>query len=117
MSLTKRSVGDVMIVSVTGEMTAGTGIGVLLKDTVRSLLQQGHRKLLIDLAGVPYMDTSGLGELVQSFATTENRGGSLKLMKPTRRIKDLLTITKLQSVFECCDSEADALAAFSSPAS
>jgi anti-sigma B factor antagonist len=112
MPLAERSLGDVVVVSVTGDLTATTGMGIQLRDTVRTLLQQGHRHLLLDLAATQHLDSTGLGELVHAFASTRNRGGALGLLHPTRRIKELLRITKLESVFECHDSEEDALAAF-----
>jgi anti-sigma B factor antagonist len=98
---------------VTGEIRLDKG-GVVLRDKVRSLLHQGRRHILIDLAHVPYMDSAGLGELVSSYVTAKNAGGSLRLVNVTKRLKDLLTITKLVTVFETYDTEAAALASFSS---
>jgi anti-sigma B factor antagonist len=112
MNIEERHSGDVTIMMVTGDITLGKGGDVLLKDKVRSLLQQGRLKLLIDLGGVSYLDSTGLGELVQAYATTKTKGGSLKLLRLTKRIKDLLAITKLATVFESFDSEADAIASF-----
>jgi anti-sigma B factor antagonist len=113
MQLEQRAVDDVVIVAVKGDITLNKGGDVALKDKVRSLIQQGHLKLLIDLSQVSYMDSAGLGELVQAYATTKNKGGSLKLLGLTKRLKDLLTITKLVTVFESFDREADAIASFS----
>jgi anti-sigma B factor antagonist len=113
MQLEEKTVGDVVIVAVTGDITLNKGGDVALKDKVRSLIQQGHKKLLIDLGGVSYMDSAGLGELIQAYATTKNKGGSLKLVRLTKRLKDLLTITKLVTVFESFDTEAAAIASFS----
>jgi anti-sigma B factor antagonist len=113
MQLEEKVVGDVVVVTVNGDITLGSG-GVGLRDKVRSLIDQGHKKLVLDLSGVSYMDSSGLGELVHVYATMKNKGGSLKLVGLTRRISDLLTITKLVTVFETYDSEASALASFSS---
>jgi anti-sigma B factor antagonist len=90
------------------------GGDVALRDKVRSLLHQGRRHLLIDLAQVSYVDSARLGELVSSYVTAKNAGGSLKLVNVTKRLKDLLTITKLVTVFETHDTEAAALASFSS---
>ena len=112
MQLEERSVGDIVIVGVKGDITLNKGSDVVLRDKVRSLIQQGHLKLLIDLSQVSYMDSAGLGELVQSYATTKNKGGSLKLLGLTKRLKDLLAITKLATVFESFDQEADAIASF-----
>ncbi len=84
----------------------------MLKDKVQSLLQQDRRQILIDLASVSYVDSAGLGELVQAYATTKNRGGALKLVNVTKRLKDLLVVTKLLTVFDTFDDEASALASF-----
>ena len=112
MQLEERVVGDVAVVKVTGDITLNKGGDVLLKDKVQSLLQQGQTKILIDLSGVPYVDSAGLGELVQAFATARNRGGSLKLLHVTKRLHDLLIVTKLLTVFDTFDNEADALKSF-----
>ena len=116
MQLEERSVGDIVIVAVKGDITLNKGSDVVLRDKVRSLIQQGRLKLIIDLGHVSYMDSAGLGELVQAYATTKNKGGSLKLLGLTKRLKDLLAITKLATVFESFDQEADAIASFSAPA-
>ena len=112
MELEQRIVGNVAIIKVTGDITLSKGGDVLLKDKVQSLLQQGHKHLLVDLSGVSYVDSAGLGELVQAYATTTNRGGALKLLNVTKRLRDLLVVTKLLTVFETFDSEAPALASF-----
>ena len=112
MELEQRIAGDVAIVKVTGDITLNKGGDVLLKDKVQSLLQQGHQRLLVDLSGVSHVDSAGLGELVQAYATTKTRGGALKLLNVTTRLRDLLVITKLLTVFEVFDSEASALASF-----
>lgn len=115
MKIEERAIGDVTVLTIGGDIRLGGG-DVLLKDKVRSLLQQGRLKLLIDLGAVTYMDSAGLGELVQAYATTKNNGGSLKLLGLTKRIADLLTITKLTTVFESFDTEANALASFGTSA-
>ena len=112
MQLEQRVVGEVVIVAVSGDITLNTGGEVMLKDKVRSLLEQGHKKLLLDLGRASYVDSAGLGELVHAHATAKNKGGSLKLVGVTKRLKDLLTITKLVTVFDTYDTEADALASF-----
>ena len=112
MEIEQRIAGDVAIIKVTGDITLDKGGDVLLKDKVQSLLQQGHTQVLIDLSGVPYVDSAGLGQLVQAYATTKNRGGVLKLMNVTKRLRDLLVVTKLLTVFEAFDDEASALASF-----
>jgi anti-sigma B factor antagonist len=112
MQLEERVVGDVAIVKVSGDITLNRGGDVLLKDKVQSLLQQGYTKLVLDLSSVPYVDSAGLGELVQAYATTRNRGGALKLHGITKRLQDLLIVTKLLTVFEVFDNEAEAVASF-----
>jgi anti-sigma B factor antagonist len=112
MQIGQRLVDDVTVIEVTGDITLSKGGDVLIKDKVQSLLQQGHRKLLLDLGSVSYVDSAGLGQLVQVYATTNHLGGSLKLVNVTKRLKDLLVLTKLLTVFETYDSEADAVASF-----
>ena len=85
-----------------------------LKDKINSLVLQGHKKLVLNLADVPYIDSAGLGEIVRTFTTVSRQGGSLKLLSLTKRITDLLAITKLLTVFETHDNEADAIRSFQS---
>ena len=113
MEISERKSGDVVIVDVSGRITLADGGDTVLKDKVRSLVQQGHKKLLLNLGNVSYVDSAGLGELVQSYATVNKNGGALKLLNVTRRIKDSLSITKLLTVFETFDTEAEALKSFS----
>ena len=113
MQIEQRQAGDVTIVAVSGDITLNKGGDVLLKDKINSLLQQGNKKLLLDLGGVSYVDSSGLGQLVQVYTTTTNNGGILKLLNVSKRLSDLLVVTKLVTVFDCHESEAEALAAFS----
>ena len=112
MQLEERHSGDVTIVSVTGDITLNKGGDVLLKDKIQSLVQQGRKKLVLDLGGVSYVDSAGLGQLVQVYATTKNHGGALKLVNLTKRLKDLLVVSKLLTVFDSFDSEAEAVASF-----
>jgi anti-sigma B factor antagonist len=112
MQVEQRVAGNVAIITVTGDITLNKGGDVLLKDKVQSLIQQGHKNVLIDLGAVSYVDSAGLGELVQAYATTKNKGGALKLVNVTKRLKDLLVVTKLLTVFDTYDNEADALASF-----
>ena len=86
----------------------------VLKDKINSLVLQGHKKLVLNLADVPYIDSAGLGEIVRTFTTVSRQGGSLKLLSLTKRITDLLAITKLLTVFETHDNEADAIRSFQS---
>jgi anti-sigma B factor antagonist len=112
MHISERSVGNVTVVDVSGKITLGDGGDVALKDKMRSLIQQGVTNVLLNLGDVSYVDSAGLGEIVQSYATVTKSGGKLKLLNVTKRIKDLLSITKLLTVFECYDSEAEALKSF-----
>jgi anti-sigma B factor antagonist len=104
--------GDVTIVRINGDITLNKGGDVLLKDKIHSLLQQGTKKILLDLGGVSYVDSAGLGQLVQVRTTASTSGGALKLMNVTKRLKDLLVVTKLVTVFDSYDNEAEALASF-----
>jgi anti-sigma B factor antagonist len=112
MELEQRIVGDVAIVTVTGDITLNREGNVLLKDKLQSLLHQGYKNLLLDLSGVSYVDSAGLGEMIHAYVSTKNRGGSLRLLHLTKRIRDLLVVTKLLTVFDAYESEADALASF-----
>ena len=113
MQIEQRVSGDVTIVTINGDITLNKGGDVLLKDKINSLLQQGNKKLLLDLGNVSYVDSAGLGQLVQVYATTSHLGGSLKLLNLTKRLRDLLVLTKLLTVFDSYDSEAEAVASFS----
>jgi len=115
MQITERVVGDVMVVDLKGKITLGEG-DELLKDKVNSLVNQGHRKILLNLAEVPYLDSAGLGEVVRAYTTVSRQGGSLKLLNLTKRITDLLSITKLLTVFETFDAESEAVQSFSASA-
>src|SRR5262252_828831 len=115
MQIDERVVNGVTILDLKGKMTLGEG-DELLKDKINSLIQQGHKKLVLNLEGVPYIDSAGLGEIVRTYTTVSRQGGSLKLLNLTKRITDLLAITKLLTVFETFDSESDALKSFSASA-
>jgi anti-sigma B factor antagonist len=112
MQIEERQTGEVTVIRVNGDITLNKGGDVLLKDKVQSLLQQGKKKLLLDLGGVSYVDSAGLGQLVQVYATTKNHGGMLKLLNLTKRLKDLLVVSKLLTVFDSYESEAEALSSF-----
>lgn len=112
MKLDERHSGDVTVVAVTGDITIGAGGEGLLKDKIHSLIQQGRKKLVLDLSRVPYMDSAGLGRLVQSHVTVTNAGGSLKLVGLTTRLNDLLVVTRLATVFDSYETEAAALSSF-----
>ncbi len=111
MQIDVRTIKGVIILDLKGKMTLGEG-DELLKDKVNSLIQQGNKKLLLNLGGVPYIDSAGLGEIVRCYTTVSRQGGSLKLVNLTKRITDLLSITKLLTVFETFDSEDDAVRSF-----
>ena len=112
MQIQERAVGDVMVLDLKGKITLGEG-DELLKDKVNSLVNQGHKKIVLNLADVPYIDSAGLGEIVRTYTTVSRQGGSLKLLNLTKRITDLLAITKLLTVFETFDAETDAVKSFS----
>ena len=115
MQIEERQAGEVTVIKVNGDITLNKGGDVLLKDKIQSLLQQGRKKLLLDLGGVSYVDSAGLGQLVQVYATTRNHGGALKLLNLTKRLKDLLVVSKLLTVFDSHENEAEALASFGAP--
>ena len=115
MQIEERNVGDVVVLDLKGKVTLGAG-DELLKDKVNSLVNQGHKKIVLNLADVPYIDSAGLGEVVRTYTTVSRQGGSLKLLNLTKRITDLLSITKLLTVFETFDSENEAVRSFSASA-
>ncbi len=115
MQIVERTVADVMILDLKGKMTLGEG-DELLKDKINSIVHQGKKKILLNLADVPYIDSAGLGEVVRTYTTVSRQGGSLKLLNLTKRIQDLLAITKLLTVFETYDSEDEAVKSFTSSA-
>ena len=111
MQIEERSAGEVTILDLKGKMTLGEG-DELLKDKINSLLASGKKKLLLNLEAVPYIDSAGLGEVVRTYTTVSRQGGSLKLLNLTKRIEDLLSITKLLTVFDTFDSEAEAVKSY-----
>ncbi len=106
-----RQVNGITIVDLSGRITLGEG-SVLVRDMVRDLVTKGQRKILLNLGDVTYIDSSGIGELVSAFTTVRNQGGDLKLLNLTKKVHDLLQITKLYTVFDVKDDEAAAVAAF-----
>src|ERR1041385_7021372 len=112
MQIVERKNSDVTVLDLKGKITLGEG-DELLKDKVNSLVNQGQKKIILNLAEVPYLDSAGLGEVVRAYTTVSRQGGSLKLLDLTKRITDLLAITKLLTVFETYDSESDAVKSFS----
>ena len=111
MKTSTRQVNGIVIVDLSGRITLGEG-SVLLRDMVRDLVSKGQRKILLNLGDVTYIDSSGIGELVSAFTTVRNQGGELKLLNLTKKVHDLLQITKLYTVFDIKDDEATAVAAF-----
>jgi len=110
--LSTRQVGDVTVIDAEGRITLGEG-STTFRDAIRDLSAKGVKKILLNLADISYIDSSGIGEMVSSFTTVTNGGGQLKLLNLTKRVKDLLQITKLYTVFEVFDDEAAALRSFS----
>jgi anti-sigma B factor antagonist len=109
--LSSRQVGDVAVVDAAGRITLGEGSSAL-RDTLRDMVTKGQKKILLNLSEVSYIDSSGIGELVSGFTTVTNQGGELKLLGLTKRVKDLLQITKLYTVFDVHDDEASAVRSF-----
>ena len=111
MKIKTRQVDGVTIVDCSGRITLGEG-SITLRDTVRDLLAKGSKKILLNLGDVSYIDSSGIGELVSAFTTVKNQGGDLKLLNLTKKVHDLLQITKLYTVFDVKDDEATAISSF-----
>lgn len=109
--LNTRQVGDATVVDVAGRITLGEGSSAL-RDSLRDLVSKGHKKILLNLGEVSYIDSSGIGELVSGFTTVTNSGGQLKLLNLNKRVRDLLQITKLYTVFDVHDDEAAAIRSF-----
>ena len=111
LNIRERQAGDVTILDMEGKITIGEG-SVSVRSATRRLLEEGKKKILLNLAGVSYVDSSGIGELVSSFTTINREGGQLKLLNLTQKIQDLLAITKLLTVFDVYEDEATALNSF-----
>ena len=112
LNIAERQAGDVTILDMEGKVTIGEG-SVALRNTIRRLLGEGKKNIILNLADVGYVDSSGIGELVSSFTTVSKEGGALKLLNLTEKIQDLLAITKLLTVFDTFDDEGEALASYS----
>jgi anti-sigma B factor antagonist len=108
LNITERQAGDVTVLDMAGKITIGEG-SVALRSAIRRLLEEGRKKILLNLAGVGYIDSSGIGELVSSYTAIGKEQGQLKLLNLTQKLQDLLAITKLLTVFDVYESEADAL--------
>jgi|SRR5256885_13378046 len=111
MKASSRQVNGIMIVDLSGRITLGEG-SVILRETVRDLLGKGNKKILLNLGDVSYIDSSGIGELVSAYTTVRKEGGELKLLNLTKKVHDLLQITKLYTVFDVKDDETSAVKAF-----
>ena len=109
--LTTRQVGDVTVIDAAGRITLGEGASTF-RDTIRDLAAKGDKKILLNLGEVSYIDSSGIGEMVSGFTTVTNHGGQLKLLGLSKRVKDLLQITKLYTVFDIHEDEAHAVRSF-----
>ena len=111
MTITQRQLDDVVMLDLAGRITIGEGT-IILRERIQKMLNAGDRKFLLSLADVDYIDSSGLGELVSSFTKVKNQDGDLKLLQLTRRVRDLMQITKLLTVFDVYDDEAEAINSF-----
>ncbi|MGD0268745.1 MAG: STAS domain-containing protein [Candidatus Sulfotelmatobacter sp.] len=111
MTITTREVSHVTIVDITGRITLGDETGKL-RDTIHQLIEQGKKKIVLNLAHVDYIDSSGVGELVSSYTTVRNAGGELKLLNLTKKVQDVLYVTKLYTVFDIKDDEFTAVKSF-----
>jgi len=111
MKTSARQVAGVTIVDLSGRITLGEG-SVVLRDTVKDLVGKGQKSIVLNLGDVTYIDSSGIGELVSAFTSVRNQGGELKLLNLTKKVRDLLQITKLYTVFDVKDDEASAVKSF-----
>jgi anti-sigma B factor antagonist len=111
LNISERQAGDVTILDMDGKVTIGEG-SVALRSAIRRLVGEGKKKILLNLSGVGYVDSSGIGELVSSFTAVNKEGGQLKLLNLTQKIQDLLAITKLLTVFDTFENEGDALSSY-----
>jgi anti-sigma B factor antagonist len=111
LTINERQAGDVSVLDLSGEIRIGEGTSTL-RDSIRKLTTNGSKKILLNLGGVRYIDSSGIGELIANYTTASRDGGQLKLLKLTDKVKDLLVITKLLTVFDVYDHEAEALSSF-----
>ena len=111
MKSSTRQVDGITIVDLSGRITLGEG-SVVLRDQIRDLLSKGNQRILLNLGDVSYLDSSGIGELVSAYTTVRNQGGELKLLNLTKKVHDLLQITKLYTVFDIKDDEGQAIKAF-----
>jgi anti-sigma B factor antagonist len=111
LDVSERQAGDVTILDLSGDVRIGDS-SVALRDSIRNLADSGKKKVLLNLAGVKYVDSTGIGELIANYTTVTRQGGQLKLLNLTDKIQNLLVITKLLTVFDSYDNEAEALKSF-----
>jgi anti-sigma B factor antagonist len=111
LEVNQRQAGDVTILDMSGAVRIGEG-SVTLRDAIRGLADEGKKKIILNLAGVNYVDSSGIGELIANYTTVSRQGGQLKLLNLTDRIQNLLVITKLLTVFDAYEDESEALKSF-----
>ncbi|HEY4381699.1 MAG TPA: STAS domain-containing protein [Acidobacteriaceae bacterium] len=111
MKVATRQVDGVTILDLSGRITLGEG-SVTLRDTVHDVIAKGSKHILLNLENISYIDSSGIGELVSAFTSVKNAGGDLKLLNLTKKVNDLLQITKLYTVFDIWDNEASAVSAY-----
>ena len=111
MTVREREIGDVTVIDVNGRITEEEGV-TDLGETVQRLAQAGRTRIVLNLRDTPYIDSTAMGEIVHGYTTVTRRGGALKLLNPIGRVHDLLTVTKLATIFETFDSERDAVASF-----
>jgi anti-sigma B factor antagonist len=112
LTIASREVNGVTVLDLSGRITLGEG-SVQLRDAIRGLISKGQKNILLNMADVNYIDSSGLGELVSAFTTAKNQQAEVKLLKLTKKVHDLLQLTKLYTVFDIKDDEAEAIASFS----
>jgi anti-sigma B factor antagonist len=115
MKASTRQVDGVTIIDISGRVTLGEGTSATLRDQMRQLIAKGNKRILLNLADVSFIDSAGIGELVRALTSIRNEGGDLKLLNVPKRIRDLLQITKLHSVFDMKEDETAAVSAFSKP--
>jgi len=111
MNIVERKVDDVTILDLHGKMLIGDGDDAL-REALTKVVDGGQTKVVLNLGDVPYVDSAGLGEIVRSYTTVTRKGGKLKLLNLTKKLEDLLSITKLLTVFETYDTEAEAVKSF-----
>ena len=111
LNINERQAGDVTVLDMDGRITIGEG-SVALRTAVRRLLEEGKKKILLNMGGIGYIDSSGIGELVSSFTAINKESGQLKMLNLTQKLQDLLAITKLLTVFDVYESEEEALNSF-----